>query len=179
MLSGPSGSGKTTICHKLAENPKVEVAVSATTRPKRPGEKDGEDYLFMTREEFETRIENNEFVEYNEVFGNNSLYGSLRREVERGLNKDDGFYLMEIDVVGALNLKKDDYQGRYIFIAPPSLKTLEERLLGRGTDDRKSIETRMKKAQWEMDQAVHYDLTVVNEDIDESVAQILRFLKLK
>ncbi|MFH2001418.1 MAG: AAA family ATPase, partial [Planctomycetota bacterium] len=125
VVSGPSGSGKTTICRRLAEHDKIELAVSATTRARRPGEIEGKHYFFLTREDFEARIRNNEFVEFNEVFKDTALYGSLRKEVERGLNKQDCYYLMEIDVVGALNLKKDNYRGGYIFIAPPSLEALE------------------------------------------------------
>lgn len=178
VLSGPSGTGKTTICRRLARYDKVSLSVSATTRTKRPGEVDGKDYFFLDQEEFKARIEANAFVEYNEVFGNKVLYGSLKAEVDKGLANRDGYYLMEIDVRGALNMRNLEYAGTYIFIAPPSWEALKSRLINRRTDDAASIEKRLKKAEWEMDQTGHYDLVVINDDLDETVARIVRYLDL-
>jgi guanylate kinase len=178
VISGPSGSGKTTICRRLATRDEVTLAVSATTRPKRPGEVHGKDYFFLSRDEFEQRLAKGEFLEHNEVFGNDVLYGSLKSEVDRGLAETAGYYLMEIDVVGALNLKKLDYEGVYIFVMPPSLEELRKRLEGRGTDNAKSIEERLKKAEWELEQAGKYDLVLMNDDLEKTVAEAERFLRL-
>jgi guanylate kinase len=179
VLSGPSGTGKTTICRRLAAYDKVSLSVSATTRTKRPGEVHGKDYFFLDLEDFKARIEANEFVEYNEVFGNKVLYGSLKAEVEKGLTNRAGYYMMEIDVRGALNMRTLDYAGTYIFIAPPSWEALKSRLINRRTDDAASIEKRLKKAEWEMDQTGQYDLVVINDDLDETVARIVGYLDLE
>jgi len=179
VLSGPSGSGKTTICRVLAKNANVTLAVSATTRRRRPGEIHGKDYYFMTREMFEERIERGDFIEYNEVFKNNVLYGSLKEDMEKGLSCASMYYLMEIDVVGALNLKRLNYEGLYVFIAPPSMEELNRRLSLRGTDNSRSVAERMKKAEWEMDQAEHYDLVVVNDDLEKAQARVAECLGLE
>lgn len=178
VVSGPSGSGKTTICQRLALHDEVKLAVSATTREKRPGEVHGKDYYFFDRDDFLARVENNEFLEHNEVFGNQVLYGSLKEEVERGLSDRNSYYLMEIDVVGALNLKKLNYDGIYIFVMPPSMEELRLRLSRRGTDDSRHIENRLKKAEWELDQAGKYDQVIVNDNLEEAVSRVERFLLL-
>lgn len=178
VVSGPSGCGKTTICRRLAAHDEVDLAVSATTRPKRPGEVHGKDYFFLGRAEFDKRLENGEFVEHNEVFGNNVLYGSLKSEVENGLKDPDRYYLMEIDVRGALNVRDLNYKGVYIFIAPPSMEELERRLVNRGTDNPESVEQRLKKAEWELEQRDQYDLVVENDDLEETVSLVERFLRL-
>jgi len=178
VLSGPSGSGKTTLCRMLSRYDEVNLAVSATTRPKRRGEIDGKDYFFLTRRDFEDKIRAGDFVEYNEVFKNQNLYGSLRSEVEKGLRDLSRYYLMEIDVRGALNLKELKFEGRYIFIMPPSVEELRRRLSGRGTDSSVSIEERLKKAEWELEQIEHYDLVVTNNDLEEAFGRIKRYLRL-
>lgn len=178
VLSGPSGAGKTSVVQKLCEFGEVALSVSATTRPKRLDEKDGKDYFFLTHEEFRARIERGEFVEYNEVFGNRELYGSLRSEVERGLADLTKYFLMEIDVRGALNLKEQKYEGTYIFVMPPSLEELERRLKNRRTDSAESIEQRLEKAEWELEQIGHYDLVVVNDVLERAVEEVLHYLRL-
>lgn len=178
VLSGPSGSGKTSVVQQLCEYEDVVLSVSATTRPKRPGEQEGRDYYFLTQEEFKARIERGEFVEYNEVFGNRELYGSLKSEVDRGLADPSRYFLMEIDVKGALDLKAQNYTGTYIFVMPPSLEELKNRLVSRGTDSSASIEHRLKKAAWELEQKDIYDLVVVNDELERAVAEVLRYLRL-
>jgi guanylate kinase len=178
VLSGPSGSGKSTICRRLSQHGSVTFGISATTRPRRTGEVEGKDYFFLTRKTFLDKVKNGEFVEYNEVFDNDVLYGSLRSEVEKGLADSSRYYLMELDVQGALNLAKQNYKGAYIFVMSPSLDELRRRLLNRGTDDSVNIEKRLKKADWELQQVEHYDLLVVNDDLDKAVSQISYYLKL-
>ena len=132
----------------------------------------------MSREDFEARFRDGEFVEHNEVFGNNVLYGSLKSEVEKGLSDPDRYYLMEIDVRGALNLRDLKYKGIYIFIAPPSMEELKRRLVNRGTDKLESVEQRLKKAEWELEQRDYYDLVVENDDLEATVLRVERFLRL-
>jgi len=178
VISGPSGSGKTTICKRIRAHDRVTMSVSATTRPRRPGEEDGKDYYFMSEKQFRDGIVDGEFVEHNEVFGNGVLYGSLKSELEKGLAGKTMYYLMEIDVQGALNLKDLDYEGRYIFIQPPDMKELERRLSGRKTEKNAEIEKRLAKAAWEMDQIDAYDKVIVNDDLERAVRETEKYLGL-
>ncbi len=178
VISGPSGSGKTTICKRIRAHDRVTMSVSATTRPRRPGEEDGKDYYFMSEKQFRDGIVDGEFVEHNEVFGNGVLYGSLKSELEKGLADKTMYYLMEIDVQGALNLKDLDYEGRYIFIQPPDMKELERRLSGRKTEKNAEIEKRLAKAAWEMDQIDAYDKVIVNDDLERAVRETEKYLGL-
>lgn len=178
VVSGPSGSGKTTIVERLADDPRVEVAVTATTRPRRPGERDGVDYHFLSREEFEDRIRRGEFLEYNEVFRNGHLYGSLRAPLEEALARGDRIYVLEIDVEGGLTLKDKGYEGTYVFIAPPSLEELERRIRSRGTEDEEAVRRRLEKARFELENAERYDCVVVNDDLERAVGEVRRILGL-
>ena len=178
VVSGPSGSGKTTIVSRLAEDPRVDLAVSATTRPRRQGEVDGEDYYFLSREEFQRRIDAGEFVEYNEVFGNGNLYGTLRGPMEDRVRQAERYYLLEIDVEGGLNLKQQGYEGTYIFIEPPSIEVLRARLTGRGTESETQMAERMSKVSLEMKLRDQYDVTVVNDDLDRAFAEVQAALGL-
>ncbi len=178
VISGPSGSGKTTICRKIRSYACVEMSISATTRPPRPGEEDGRDYFFMSEEAFRKGIAEGEFVEYNEVFGNGVLYGSLKKELERGIADRSRYYLMEIDVQGALNLKDLDYEGRYIFIQPPDMEELEGRLTSRRTEDRNEIRKRLEKSAWEMNQAEKYDKIIINDDLERAIRETEEYLGL-
>ncbi len=174
VVSAPSGGGKTTICHKLSErNPNFRFSVSATTRPRRPGEKDGVDYFFLSREEFERKIRNDEFLEYEEVFGN--LYGTLKSYV-RQLLREGHSVLLDIDVKGALQIKSKFPQAVLIFILPPSTEELRKRLLGRKTDDPKEIEKRLKRLPLEYQEGKKFDYQVVNDRLEEAVEQIEKIL---
>jgi guanylate kinase len=169
LISGPSGSGKSTICRRLFEDPRVEFSVSATTRPMRPGEVDGRDYQFLSPEQFSEHVEHGDFIEFAEVHGN--LYGTLREPMERALDAGR-VYLVEIDVQGALQLKALGQEGIYVFIAPPNFEILRERLVGRGTDAPEVVERRLAKAEDEYRERVKYDHVIVNDDLDQAVAEV-------
>jgi guanylate kinase len=175
VISGPSGSGKTSICRRLLEDPRVQFSVSATTRKPRAGEVDGRDYHFVTPEWFRQQIRAGNFIEHAEVHGN--MYGTPRDPVDRAL--DEGrFYLLEIDVQGALQLKALDEPGVYVFIAPPDMEELRRRLVGRATDTPEVIERRLQKAEDEYRERAKYDHVVVNRDLDQAVAEVRRLAGL-
>jgi len=169
VISGPSGSGKSTIYKRLLEDPRVHLSVSATTRPKRPGEVDGREYHFVTREWFLQQVKAGNFIEHAEVYGN--MYGTLRAPMEEALERGE-IFLLEIDVQGALQLKGMDVPGVYVFVAPPDFEVLRQRLVRRGTDAPEVIERRLAKAEDEFRERVKYDHVVVNDDLDRAVAEI-------
>ena len=167
-FSAPSGAGKTTIARQAEkQNDNLEFSVSATTRKKRGDEIDGKDYYFISQSKFREHIRKNEFVEWEEVYPN-QYYGTLKSEVERMW--DEGkIPILDIDVMGALNAKKI-YVDRIltIFVAPPSLEVLKERLIKRGTDDEESLRKRLEKAEKELSYANQFDTILVNDDLEES-----------
>lgn len=173
VLSAPSGTGKSTIIGELMKMPDLNLgfSVSATSRAPRGTEQDGVQYYFLSPDEFAARIERGEFVEWAEVYSG-TRYGTLVSEVERVTGRGMNL-IMDIDVEGALNVKK-----RYgdlallIFIEPPTLQSLEERLRSRATDDDESIRRRLDKAEYEMSFADRYDKVVVNDDLDTAVSEV-------
>lgn len=170
VISGPSGAGKGTLLAELRkQRPDLGLTVSATTRSPRPGEVDGTSYYFLSDEEFRRRIAAGEFVEWAEVHGH--LYGTLVTEVKRLLAKGHSLVL-EIDVQGALNVRKVYPDAVLVFIEPPSLQVLEERLRGRGTEDEASIELRLKNARHEMELADQYDVRIVNDIVDRAAQEL-------
>ena len=170
VISGPSGAGKGTLLAELRkQRPDLGLTVSATTRSPRPGEVDGTSYYFLSGEEFRRRIAAGEFVEWAEVHGH--LYGTLVSEVKRLLAKGHSLVL-EIDVQGALNVRKVYPDAVLVFIEPPSLQVLEERLRGRGTEDEASIELRLKNARHEMELADQYDVRIVNNTVDRAAQEL-------
>ena len=170
VISGPSGAGKGTLLAELRkQRPDLGLTVSATTRSPRPGEVDGTSYYFLSDEEFRRRIVAGEFVEWAEVHGH--LYGTLVSEVKRLLAKGHSLVL-EIDVQGALNVRKVYPDAVLVFIEPPSLQVLEERLRGRGTEDEASIELRLKNARHEMELADQYDVRIVNDTVDRAAQEL-------
>ena len=169
VVSGPSGCGKSTICRRLLEDPRVTFSVSATTRPMRPGEVDGRDYVFVDKERFRALIEEGAFIEWAEVHGN--LYGTLRVELDKAL-ATHRVVLVEIDVQGGAQLKALDLPGLYVFIAPPDMETLERRLVGRGTDAKDVIERRLRKAREEMLAQDKYDEVIVNDDLERAIEAV-------
>jgi len=174
IVSGPSGSGKTSIIERLREHPQVRVSVSVTTRTPRAGEVDGRDYTFVDRARFREMAAQGLFVETNDVFSNGNLYGSLRSELDAALATPGLCYCMEVDVVGARNIRKAGYDGRHVFIAPPSQAVLEERLRNRGTDDEAAIARRLGRAAEERALAEQDGaFIVVNDRLDEAVDRVL------
>ncbi len=169
VISGPSGVGKSTVCKRLLLDPRVRFSVSATTRSPRPGEIDGQDYLFVTRQWFREQIAKGAFVEHAEVYGN--MYGTLRQPMEQALARGE-IFLLEIDVQGALQLLALGEPGTYVFIAPPDFEELRRRLAGRKTETAEVLERRLKKAEDEWRERKKYDHIVVNDDLDRCVAEI-------
>ncbi|MFH0945736.1 MAG: guanylate kinase [Planctomycetota bacterium] len=178
VISGPSGSGKTTIVHRLEEDPRVDLAVTATTRKKRPGEQDGVDYFFLSREEFEARIERGEFVEYNEVFRNGQLYGSLKAPLEAALKRLDRCYVLEIDIEGGIALMDQGYDGTYLFIAPPSLDELRRRITERRTESPEAILKRIEKTEIEYGLKDRYHRVIINDDLERACQEAREILGL-
>ena len=179
VISGPSGSGKTTIVGRLAQDPRVDEAVTATTRDMRPGEEHGVDYFFLTREEFQERIERGDFVEYNEVFRNGHLYGSLKAPLEAALRREDRCYLLEIDIEGGISLKQQGYDGLYLFIAPPSFDELRRRIDTRGTETEQAVAERIEKARIENELKDRYDRVIINDDLDRACQEVREILGLE
>ncbi|MBR0026383.1 MAG: guanylate kinase [Clostridia bacterium] len=176
VLSGPSGVGKGVIGNGLlGRNPNMKFSVSATTRAPRPGEVEGVNYFYKTREEFLRMIENNEFLEYMEVFGAN-FYGTPRAYVEQELEMGHDI-LLDIDVKGAMNVKKAYPEAVTIFIAPPSMPILKSRLIGRGTESEEAVERRFKTAFTEMKRIPEYDYVIVNDVIDRAVLSVEAILR--
>lgn len=176
VLSGPSGVGKGTVCKELlARNPQVKLSVSATTRAPRPGEVEGVSYFFKTREEFERMIAAGEFLEYMDVFGMN-YYGTPRAYVEQQLAAGNDIVL-EIDVKGAMNVKRLCPEAVLVFIAPPSMETLKKRLVGRGTETAEAVERRTQEAFAEMKLLPEYDYAVINDVLEDAVCSVETIIK--
>lgn len=171
VLSGPSGAGKSTLLKMVLKKykKKVKFSVSFTSRKSRKGEKNGEDYFFITQEEFEKNIQNNIFLEWAIVHGN--YYGTSKKYIEDIIN--DGFdCILDIDVQGAFNLKKNNITALYIFISPPSLEELKERLLKRNTDSLETIEKRIKNAEEEMKYKNYYDHVIINDNLNVAFKEL-------
>lgn len=170
VLSGPSGTGKGTVCKALLNKRKdISLSVSCTTRAPRPGEIDGVSYFFKTHDEFENLIKQDEFLEYADVFSN--YYGTPKSFVDAAIDQGKDV-LLEIDVQGALKVKSAYPQGVYIFLVPPSMEELENRIRSRGTETKEQIEARLGKASAEMKLMPEYDYRIVNENVDDVVCRI-------
>jgi guanylate kinase len=168
IISAPSGAGKTTICNHLLESGlNLEFSVSATTRQKRGKEQDGINYFFLSPEEFSKKVSNDEFVEWEEVYKDH-LYGTLKSELNR-IWTSGKHVLFDVDVKGGLNLKnKFGSRAIAIFIMPPSVSHLEERLVGRGSDSQSTIKMRVDKARHELALADQFDLLIVNDNLSKA-----------
>lgn len=171
IVAAPSGAGKTTIVHHLLQViPELEFSVSATTREQRPNERHGVDYYYITKEEFHRRVDNNEFLEWEEVYGGN-FYGTLKSELERIWAKGH-HVIFDIDVVGGLRLKElYPNNSLSVFIMPPSVEALEQRLRGRGTETPANLAMRVEKAAHEMGFSSKFDVTIVNANLNQSLPE--------
>lgn len=168
VLSGPSGVGKGTIVSRLLKRGNYSLSVSCTTRPPREGEREGISYFFTDREAFLKSVGEGGFLEYSEHFGN--LYGTPRKFVEQKLVHSD--VILEIEVDGALQVKKSYPDALLIMIAPPDREALISRLRHRGSEDDSKIEERLKRMDYELSRADEYDYTVINDDLETAVEQI-------
>ncbi|MBQ8581099.1 MAG: guanylate kinase [Alistipes sp.] len=169
IFSAPSGSGKTTIVRRLLERyNQFEFSISATSRAPRGEERDGVDYYFLSPEAFAQKVQEEAFVEWEEVYAGTS-YGTLKSEVERIWAKGN-VILFDVDVMGGINLKRIfGEKACSIFIMPPSVEELRRRLIGRATDTMEVIEKRVAKAAFEIEKAPQFDHTVVNDDLEQAI----------
>lgn len=182
IFSAPSGAGKTTMVKGLMSYPKSSLgfSVSATTRPPRGDEKEGKDYYYLTQKEFHLKVHKEEFVEWEEVY-NGIFYGTLKSEVER-MWSEGTTPVFDVDVVGGLALKKVfGKSAMSVFVMPPTMEILEQRLRGRGTESEANVVKRLAKASKEMELSEFFDIQLVNDDLQEAISKIrnttLEFLK--
>ena len=176
VIVAPSGAGKTTIAQRLLkEYPEIKFSVSATTRNPRENEDNGEDYYFLSDEEFDQKIRNEEFLEWEHYSGNR--YGTLRSEVDK-LVESGYFPLLDIEVKGALNVQRlYNSDAISIFIEPPSMKELKNRLSKRGSETKESLQHRLKRAEMELDYADRFDYSVVNDDLEEAYTEVKNIIE--
>lgn len=168
-VSGPSGVGKGTIVKTIIKKrADVVESVSCTTRAPRKGEVHGREYFFLSQEEFARRIEENDFLEYDEHFGN--YYGTPKSFVRQALQ--DKSVIMEIDVVGALNAKKEFPECILVMVAPPSLEELKRRLKGRNSETDEEIENRLSRLEYELSHSDEYDYVIVNDNLENAIQQL-------
>lgn len=171
IFSAPSGAGKTTIVkHLLSKNFNLQFSISAASREKRYYEEHGQDYYFLSIDEFKRKIENNDFLEWEEVYENN-FYGTLKSEIDRiwGMKNH---VIFDVDVIGGLNLKK--YFGEKalaVFVMPPSIQELEDRLIKRNTESQKSLQARIGKARSEMKYEKDFDYVLVNDNLEDACSE--------
>lgn len=170
VISGSSGVGKGTLLKVLFEkHSDLNLSISATTRKPRPNEIDGINYFFTTKEDFKKAIENNEFLEWAEF--NNNFYGTKRAWVEKTLNKGENL-ILEIETKGALQIKTQKPEAVLIFIMPPSLEELEQRLRGRNTEDEITIQNRLHEAYREIECSKEYDYKIINDNLEKAVNEL-------
>ncbi|HWO15175.1 MAG TPA: guanylate kinase [Solirubrobacterales bacterium] len=170
VITGPSGVGKGTLISRLLERvPDLELSISATTRQPREGEEDGRDYHFLTREEFDRRIETEDFLEFATYSGNR--YGTLRSEVRRRLDAGRSVVL-EIEVQGARQVRAAMRESVQVFIAPPAPAVLRERLLSRGSDSAEAIDSRLEVAEQELAAQDEFPHRIVNDDLDRAATEL-------
>ena len=176
IISGASGVGKSTVLKQVMDRRKdLTFSVSATTRSPRPGEKEAESYYFVNHDKFTSMIENDEFLEYDNHAGN--FYGTPKSQLEEKLCRSN--VILDIEPVGAFNVRSKRPDATLIFIVPPSQEELEKRLRGRGDTSEEQIAMRLKRAIWEMEQKDSYDYVVVNDQVDACVETILNIIAEK
>lgn len=170
VISGPSGAGKGTICKRFMEkNKDVMLSVSATTRSPRVGEVEGINYFFMSKEQFVEKIESNDFLEYAEVYDN--YYGTPKSNVEEMLQNGKDV-ILEIDIQGALKVKENTREGVFVFILPPSMEELKQRIINRGSETQESLMKRFKSAYKEINFISKYNYAVVNDKVEIAVEKL-------
>lgn len=163
IISGPSGAGKGTICKELVKDSNIRISISMTTRDKREGEVDGKDYYFVTKDEFLDNIDKGNFLEYAINYGQN-FYGTPKDKVFKLLN--EGYdVILEIDIQGALKVKEVASNGIFIFVMPPSMRELKNRLIKRATESREQVIERFKNAYKEINEVSKYNYVVINDDV--------------
>ena len=177
IVSAPSGAGKTSIVrHLLEQVPDLKFSISATTRPKRDYEIDGKDYYFLTPEQFKERLANDEFLEWQEVYAD-QFYGSLKSEVERIWSNGQAV-IFDVDVLGDLNIKKFyGDEALSVFIEPPTMEELENRLKNRGTENDASLKKRLAKAEYELSFARQFDKIVLNDDLKTAQQEMIDLVR--
>lgn len=174
IVSAPSGAGKTTIVQQLLARPefRLEFSVSACSRAKREHEIHGQHYYFISADEFRQKIDNNEFLEWEEVY-TDSFYGTLKSEIDRVFGNNNNL-IFDVDVLGGMNLKKYfGQQALSIFIMPPSIEELECRLRKRSTDSNEAILRRIAKAEYEMQFATQFDIKIINDILDQAISETI------
>lgn len=175
VVSGPSGAGKGTICNAIREEfPDLQYSVSMTTRDPRKGEVEGESYFFRTNEQFEKLIEEDAFLEYAKVYDH--YYGTPKKRA-LDMISDGKSVLLEIDIQGAMQVKKRYPKGVFIYIVPPSLEILSDRLYGRGTDSEETIQKRLAQITSELAMAHQYDYIIVNDKLEDAVRKTSSILE--
>lgn len=174
VVSGPSGVGKGTIFNKVVKEVNGWYSVSSTTRNPREGEIDGINYFFISRDEFEDKIKNGEFLEYN--YYNDNYYGTSKKMVLDKINSGIDVF-MEIDVNGAHNIKKMFPEAILIYIAPPSIDELRNRLINRGTESMEKITQRLEIAEKELKEIDFYDYVIVNDDLEKATDEVRKIIK--
>lgn len=184
VMAGPSGAGKTTLCRHIQQIfPVLTFSVSATTRLARKGETDGKDYYFLSQSDFEEKMKQEEFLEYEEVF-KGRFYGTLKTELKRIWNENK-IPLLDVDVNGALRIKKTDTgkTAKFIFVYPGSREILKERLLKRGTESLEAIEERLNRSDKELENVNEFDFVLKNDDLQraqmELVEEIRNYLRVQ
>ena len=177
IISAPSGSGKSTIINYLLDqNIGLEFSISATSRPARGQEEHGREYYFLSTEEFKSKIANDEFLEYEEVY-KDKFYGTLKSEVDR-IAEEGKYPIFDVDVVGGCNIKNYyKEQALSIFIQPPSVDELRRRLEQRGTDLPEVIASRIEKAEYELTFASKFDVVIINDDLEKAKAETLKTIQ--
>ena len=173
VISGASGVGKSTVLSKvMSERSDLRFSVSATTRSPRPGEVDGESYYFVTKEKFLDMIEKREFLEYDVHMDN--YYGTPKAQLEEKL--ETGHVILDIEPNGAFHVREEKADAVLIFIAPPSLAELENRLRSRGDTSEEQIRVRQARVAWEMEQSKHYDYVVINDRVEDCAREVLEII---
>ncbi|MCH9704941.1 MAG: guanylate kinase [Proteobacteria bacterium] len=169
VMSAPSGAGKTSISNRLTQEERIKISISHTTRAPRANEQDGQAYFFVSKAEFILLRETGDFLEWADVYGN--YYGTSRVWVEKQLALGNNV-LLEIDCQGALQIRKLQPQAVMIFIAPPTMEILRQRLYGRSQEDEEILKRRLHAAEMEMEQQNHFDYVIINDTLEDAVAEV-------